>query len=273
MINIGIGIPFGRRRAGGGLSQEALTWKANIEANGGTISLDVLALVDEFVISPSVASGDWVEHDRLNLWCGLNGFQIAARTCMIRGTLITPVSSPIFDNDGYKSAGAGSYLNLNYNPSTQAVKMQRNSSLQYVIIRNPTYTGTKRHIGGANFTGTNPRIDHLRQGDFFVFQSDTSASSNSNISTSGNVFLAGRRSAASGENSKEVIINSNVQGFNVASTILPNISLFELSANYDGTPSSDVDTDYHRCSGNGSSLINHANMRTRFNNLFAEMGL
>jgi hypothetical protein len=272
-LGIGIGIPFTRRSGGGGLSPEALAWKARIIANGGTIPDATLAIIDEELIKPSLAGGIWAELDRLNIYCGLVGYEIAARTNLIKSAhYVTPVSSPTFDNNGYKSSGT-SYLDLNYNPSTEGVKFEQNSNLQFCIVLDPVYIGSKRHIGGANFSGTNPRIDHLRQGDFFTFQSDSTASINTNIVTSGNVFLGGRRTAASGAGCKDVIINSNVQSYDITSTILPNISLFELSVNYDGTPSSDVDTNYHRCSGHGSSAVDYATLRTLLNNTITALGV
>jgi hypothetical protein len=271
---IGIGTIF-NKFAGSSFSPEALVWQANIIANGGTIPAATLAIIDENLITPAVAAGIWAELDRFHWYCGLDGYQIAARTNMIKSAhYATPVSSPVFDNNGYKSAGAGSYINLNYIPSTEAVKLQRNSSLQFHVAKDPAFSSTMRAIGGATFTGFTSRFDHIREaGQFTVFQSDTAGSSNTNTSTSGNIFLAGRRSAASGANSKESIIETNVQGFNVASAQLPNVSLYELTANYDGTPSSDVDTRYHRCSGHGSSAVDYAALRVLINNTITSLGV
>ena len=129
----GYGLPFVK---GSKNSVEALAWKARIEANGGTISQALLDIFDTNLITPLVANGTWAELDRLNIYCGLVGFEIAARTNLIKTAhYVTPVSSPTFDQFGYKTSGT-SYLNLNYNPSTQGVKLVQNLSL--IHISEPT---------------------------------------------------------------------------------------------------------------------------------------
>jgi hypothetical protein len=260
----------------GGLSQYAIDWETWIIANGGNILPATLKIIDDNFFKPAAANGNILDQlDRLNIYAGLNGYEIAARTNMIKNAhFVTPVSSPVFDNNGYKSAGAGSYLDLNYTPSTEAVKLQRNSSIEGYVVKNPGFSGTKRAIGGATFTGFTSRFDHIREtGQLTVFQSDTTGSSNTNTVTSGNIFVAGRRTAASGANCKEAIIETNVQGFNVASAQLTDVSLYELTANYDGTDSSDVDTEYHLASFNGSSAFDYAVCRTLLLNTFTALGV
>ena len=132
-MSIGIKISVDRTRYGG-LSSQAQTWKASIVANGGSITDAELAAIDDNFFKPAVANGSILNQlDRLNIYAGLSN-SIAQRTCIIRGSLITPVSSPTFDINGVKSSGT-SYLNLNYNPSVNAVKLTLNSASHGYFVK------------------------------------------------------------------------------------------------------------------------------------------
>ena len=139
--------PFGFLGGSYTPSTEALAWKTRIESNGGIIPTPTLQIFDRELITPAVAAGIWSELDRLNVYCGLNGFEIAARTNLIKNAhYVTPVSSPIFNNNGYASGGTG-YLNLNYNFATQAVKFTRDSAIFGYCAFNPTFSGSPRPMG------------------------------------------------------------------------------------------------------------------------------
>ncbi len=99
---IAIGLPFVKA---GGFSIQALAWRTSIETNGGSITDAELAAIDNSFFKPAVANGSILNNlDRLNIYAGLSN-SIAQRTCIIRGSLITPVSSPTFDINGVKSSG------------------------------------------------------------------------------------------------------------------------------------------------------------------------
>jgi hypothetical protein len=270
MIGIGIGLPFIKA---GGNSAEALAWKARIEANGGTISQALLDIFDTNFFIPAKANGNILtELDRLNIYCGLVGFEIAARTNLIKSDhYVTPVSSPTFDVNGYRSSGT-SYLNLNYNPSTQAVKFSRDSAFFFTIIKNPNFSTTFRVMGGFNAAGTtgneiqrqaNPRIQ--------VRTNSTLLTSNVNVSTIGNNFLAGLRTIST---QQESIFNSNIQSGLATSDALANCGTFELTSCLGAsTPLGNYDTSPHMASGHGSAATDGAALRTILNNLFTALGV
>ncbi len=254
----------------GGLSPEALAWEANIIANGGTIPADTLAIIDENLITPAVAAGIWAELDRLHWWCGLNGYPIAARTNMIKAAhYATFVSSPVFDNNGVKSAGAGSYIDLNYNLSTQSVKLTQNSNCSGIITLNPAFSVTLRSDGANNGSGSRYEMQKST-GLLGVFASASSSTNNTNIVTSGKVLIASQR-----ENSTEqkAIINTSVVTGTVSSVALPNLNKFELSLNFGGASLGPEDTEYHMTSFDGSSNFNLQTLDTYMKNTITALGL
>jgi len=266
---IAIGVPFFRAYAG--FSQEALDWQARIIANGGTISDATLAIFDNNFFKPAKANGNILsELDRLNIYCGLNGFEIAARTNLIKSAhYVTPVSSPTFDNNGYKSSGT-SYLNLNYTPSTQAVKFTLNSNSTFVVVAAPTFAATRRMIGSsANLK----RNDLVRESvpRLVAFNNANAAIVNINTVSIGNVFLAARRQSAL---NADAIINTSIENTVAASFSVATDVDFELTSNGGGgTPDGNYDLNYHLASGRGSGDLDLTNLRTILNNLFTALGV
>ena len=265
-IGIGIGLQF--NKSAGGNSAEALAWKARIEANGGTISQALLDIFDTNFFIPAKANGNILtELDRLNIYCGLVGFEIAARTNLIKSDhYVTPVSSPTFDNNGYKSSGT-SYLDLNYNLSIQSVKLTSTSSCQFIIVKTPAFASVVRRMGGGSASSAEMLIG---VGFLNAYNTNPSGLVNPNITSIGNVFLAGKRDGINIESQ----INSNVISSTSVSAGLPNVKMFELTnANALNNPSGNYDADYHLCSGHGSYNLDTAALRTILNNLFTALGV
>jgi hypothetical protein len=259
----------------GGLSAAALLWKTNIIANGGTIPDATLQIFDTNFFIPATANGNILnELDRLNIYCGLNGFEIAARTNIISSSFfVSPVSSPTFDNNGYKSSGT-SYLNLNYNPNTQGVKLTQNSITQFIAFKNPVLTGATRRSMGLLTGGGTIRLElYINDGgNRSAFNSQAAVLSTSTGGT-GYVHFLGRRTAASGANCSEIIINgTSTFGSNISVT-LPNGNILELTSSNAGTPIGDYDTNYHLASGHGSKNLDNTALRTILNNLFTALGV
>jgi hypothetical protein len=266
---IAIGVPFFK---GGGFSQEALDWQARIIANGGTIPDATLAIFDNNFFKPAKANGNILsELDRLNIYCGLNGFEIAARTNIIKSAhFVTPVSSPTFDNNGYKSSGT-SYLNLNFNPRIQGVKYITNSSTHFAVVKNPPFSATIRMIGAAEGGSINQSVlVRLNTPRLDAFTNANSATQNINTFSSGNILLAGTRSILANQNA---IIETNTSNSIVVSTNVPNLDIYELAINFNGAPLGGYDTSSHLCSGHGSSNLDLAALRTILNNLFTVLGI
>jgi len=268
-LGLGLGLTMGGNILGVGLSAEALAWEARIVANGGTILPATLQIFDTHFFRPAIANGNILtELDRLNIYCGLNGFEIAARTNIIKSAhFVTPVSSPTFDNDGYKSAGTG-YLDLNYNPNTQGVKFTLNSAIILYGVKNPTFTTQYRAIGSNN--GANVRSDLQRDGvGTSGFLNSTVTLANATKPT-GNVFSAIQRTGAS---ALKNITNTTETTGSVASISIPNFNMFELCLNFAGSPLAPFDVISHTYSACGSSAFDYVNFRVIINNLLTALGV
>jgi hypothetical protein len=267
-----IAIGFSRRNGGGSsLSQEAQNWKDRIIANGGNIDSTILVTFDDYFFKPAKANGSILsELDRLNIYCGLNGYEIAARTNLIKSAhYVTPVSSPTFDNNGYKSSGT-SYLNLNYTPSTEAVKFTLDSNSTFCVVKEPSFSGTSRMIGSsANLK----RNDLVRENVPWLstFNNSNAFFLNTNTVAIGNVFLAARRQNAL--NADAIINTSIVNSLGAPFSIATDVD-FELTANGGGgTPDGNYDLNYHLSSGRGSGNVDLLSLRTILNNLFTQLGV
>jgi hypothetical protein len=269
--SIAIGVPFFRSFAG--FSQEALDWQARIIANGGTIPDATLAIFDNNFFKPAKANGNILtEADRINVYFGLLGYPIAARTNLIKSAhFVSPVSSPVFDINGYKSGGT-SYLNLNYNPSTQGVKYTQNSAIMFYGVKEPAFATTIRAMGARDGTRFAEMYRLAGPGRSYVQLNDNGIGgpSNTNTSSTGYVFLGARRpNSANLEN----IINTNVATIAKDSNGLPNTDLFELGISISGSVSSTLDDKYHGYSGNGSANFDYAGFQTIMNNLKTALGV
>jgi hypothetical protein len=253
----------------GGLSSAALLWKANIIANGGTIPDATLQIFDTNFFIPATANGNILNQlDRLNIYCGLNGYEIAARTNIIKAAhYVTPVSSPTFDNNGYKSSGT-SYLNLNYNANTQGVKYLLNSASIGYFVKNPTYTTQYRSIGSSD--GISLRADGQRDnvGDNFFLNSNIGVINT--LKPSGKVFSSAYRT-----NNQDINVLTNTTNVTsaAASVNIPNYIAYELCLNFGGTALSPFDTISHMASFHGSGNLDLPNLRIILNNLFTALGI
>lgn len=101
-------------------------FKATVISRGGSLTTNELKSLTTFETS---LGSDITEFDRL--WIHGLSNSVAARTSFVNpsSTAITAVNSPTFTaNVGYNGNGTTSYLNLNFIPSTQAVKFSQNSA-------------------------------------------------------------------------------------------------------------------------------------------------
>jgi hypothetical protein len=269
--SIAIGVPFFRAYAG--FSQEALDWQARIIANGGTVPDATLAIFDNNFFKPAKANGNILtELDRLNIYCGLNGFEIASRTNIIKSAhFVTPVSSPTFDNNGYKSSGT-SYLNLNYIQSTQAVKLTQNSAAIGCVVKTPSFATLTRMMGAVGSTGRGLSIGRLTTPAMFLVSNTNMVNiDNTNIVTIGNVFFEGIRT--NNLQANPIINGVGALQLQTSSAILADVSTFELTSNNNGVPFTGYDTFSHLASWHGSGSLDNTALRTILNNLFTALGV
>ena len=102
-----------------------------------------------------IIDGNWQLLDRM--WIMAADNQQNARVSIINptSTQITEVNSPTWTKDqGYTGNGTSSYLNTNWNPSTQGVQYTLNSASVGLYTRNAPATGAGTAICG-NGVGSN----------------------------------------------------------------------------------------------------------------------
>lgn len=264
---IAIGLPFVHSS---GLSSQAQAWKASIVANGGSIPDATLIKIDTNLITPLVVSGDWVKLSRLNIYAGLSGYQIAANTNLINSSyLVTAVGSPTFDNNGYKVAATGKYLNLNYNPSTDNSVGQNNFSMGY-CVNNPSFDGRKDALGiNDNTNGTAIRefagsVGGWMNGTFVNFGSQTTKS--------GRTLIGLNRTGSA--NFKIHINTTQTTITNASNSSNPlNLTMYELVNNENGSPTTFFDSNYHSCSWCGQGGLDTQFLWICLQNTFTALGV
>jgi hypothetical protein len=104
---------------------DVLSWRTAVVANGGSVSLARLIIVDQFVFSEKEA-GNWpLTDDYLGLW-GENTIQ--ALTSLKQRRLASAINSPAFTADRhYAFDGSTSYIDTGFVPATHAVAMSTDS--------------------------------------------------------------------------------------------------------------------------------------------------
>jgi hypothetical protein len=260
-------------------SSDTLAYQSNIVANGGTINLATLDVLDTYFFRPAATNGNILNQlDRLNIYAGLGSFQIAARTNLIKSShYVTPVNSPTFDANGYKSNGSTSYLNLNYNPSTQGVAFTQDSNIAGVVFKNINTTSTFTAMGSINTGGNTAHTVEFRSGDSSLrsYNNSTTGTFPPPMSltplASGILFTSTRRTSAT---AAEVLANATSAPFTLSSNGNVNVNQFELAFNNSGVAASSYDTNnYHICSYHGSSSLDYTNFRTYILNVLTALNV
>lgn len=269
MIGIGIGIGKSKVIDTGGLNPATLDWESWVIANGGSIDPAVLQIFNDEFFQPADDNGNILtELDRLNIYAG-TGNQIASRTNVIKNAhYVTPVSSPTFNNDGYKSSGT-SYLNLNYNILTQGIKFTRNNACYGYFVKNPQHAAAFRPMG--SFGGGGCRNDCERDTDGGVGSINTSgAVRNTNEFTSGIINWHFERSDAT-----NITVEANATSVTgaAASAALVSEDVYELCLNLSGSPFGPFDTESHCASYHGSADLDIVALRSILQNLFTALGV
>jgi len=247
---------------GGGYipSAAAETWRQDIIANGGTISDAVLQVFDEEFFIPAVSNGSILtEADRIHFWI-TNSNSIASRTSVEGNNYFASFVNPVvFDNSGSKSDGVSAYINLNYNPSADGVKVtQDDVSLGY-IVTTPPFAATVRAIGCISNASTQRLEVYELAGQSFVFLNCTNLTANTNDTSIGDVLMAAKRNSGTDETA---IINASEVTAADPSVGIPNNPAFELTSNDNGLPFTDYDTSYHVASWHGSGNFDYTTFAT-----------
>ena len=119
---------------------DVLAWRDAVLANGGSVSLARLIVVDQFVFSEKTA-GLWaLTDDYLGFWAE-NAVQ--ALTSLKQRRLATAVNSPSFTADrDYTFNGTTSYADTGFVPGTHAMVMSTNSAHAEVYERTNVNSAT-----------------------------------------------------------------------------------------------------------------------------------
>ena len=124
-------------------SASATAYFNQVTSNGGSLTNAEKTYINTFI---TALGTDFAEFDRL--WIHGLSNSVAARTSLANptSTMITAVNTPTFTaNQGYTGNGTTSYLDTNYNPSTNGVKYTRNNNLNGFYGLNAT-TGSNQLV-------------------------------------------------------------------------------------------------------------------------------
>jgi hypothetical protein len=148
---------FSRARGGADRAFDAnvLSWRDAVVANGGSVSLARLIVVDQFVFSEK-ASGNWtLTDDYLGLWAE-NAPQ--ALTSLKQRRLASAVNSPVFTADRqYAFDGSTSYIDTGFVPSTHALSMTADS-LHAEVYERSNLSGSTTSMGTNSGSARQIRI-------------------------------------------------------------------------------------------------------------------
>lgn len=187
-------------------------------------------LIDLF-ITGSISDGNWSLIDAM--WFPAAETQQAGQLNWITPAsyTLTEVSSPTWTADqGYTFNGTSSYINTNFNTSTNGVNFVLNSAIIGVYER-LNINEAKAQIGNAN-SGTSINIITARNGGNFLGKIHCNVNLAAATSDSSGLFLA-RRTAS---NAQDISINGvqKVSG-STASVSVPNNNIYFGCYNNNGT--------------------------------------
>lgn len=132
------------------IDPDALSWQADVIANGGTVSYERLLIVDQFTYSEKI-SGAWASTDDYWLLWGENAIQ--ARTSLKQRRLAVAFFSPVFvANRGYTFNGTANYLATGFIPNAHAVAMSANNA-RIAVYERANVAGTGVSAGAQSSTG------------------------------------------------------------------------------------------------------------------------
>jgi hypothetical protein len=253
------------------ISIEAQSWNTRA---GSPLNATQLALFDTYFFKPMISNGLFSKFDRLNIYAlnGLGNSTLAlTNTIKSAHTATLSPTAPTFGIYGYAGTTNSTYLNLNYNPNTQKDKLSLDSITQFAVIRNPSFAASVRFMSARDSN----RLALNRDVNQFTVYSTNGGSTaiNGNTTVSGNVFLAGVRSAS---NASVAYINKNAGTVSSgASTALPNVNVFELVENQNNGAVGPFDPSSHLASGHGQALTQSEinTLQDILNGLWIALGL
>jgi hypothetical protein len=244
---VGVQFKDGAIRMVSGQDAATTAWVAAVVAAGGTVSSARKVLINNLIVGLK-ADGVWTKLDRLWILAAEN--EASALTDLVGDTLATAVSSPTFTADqGYAGDGVTSYIDTNFNPSTQGVNYLLDSASAFAWDLTSRAADQKQIFGsanGANRIGIYPRFT----GDVCYCRINDDAGSLSNASSQG-FFLGNRSSSTARQLYKD---GSSVGTYgSEASTGISNLNFYICGINNNGLPET-LSTDTIGVVGLGGSL-------------------
>jgi hypothetical protein len=235
-----------------------------VTANGGSLTTNEKTYINTFI---TALGTDFAEFDRL--WIHGLANSIAARTSLANptSTMITAVNSPTFTaSQGYNGNGTNSYLNTNYNPTTNGVKYTLDSASIYVYSRT-NLNAFKIDIGHTNSTSY-ACLDLRDAGSFYRSINEIGFVSPVVVANSLGLFSGvrvGTLDVRSYKNGVSLLNNTT------ASSTLINNNMYVLALNNNG-PTSFYSPRQLSLSAIGSGVVNQSTFYTAVQALGTSIG-
>src|SRR5262245_979964 len=209
------------------LDADAQSWVNQVVNNGGTVSTPRSVIISD-LISGLKTDGVWSKLDRLWIFAAEN--QPSALTDVVARDLATSVNSTAFSaDDGYTGSGA-SYIDTNYNPTSDAINYTQNAaSFGFWQI-----TSTSGNCAmGLGDSGTVNTCQFFHSGgDTFVVTINNADASSLSVADAF-VFWDASRTAS---NAREVYNNgTSINSDSGTSSFLPNLNYFVIARNNNGS--------------------------------------
>ena len=216
-----------------GFDADVLLWKVAVEANGGSVSLARLIIVDQFVFSEK-ASGTWALTD--DYWGFWAENAIQALTSLKQLRLATAVNAPTFTADrGYVFDGTTNYLDTGFIPSTHAVAMtgtdMRAGAYERANLNTSTYA-----LGTLDNANQNLRIIPRDTSDRMSANINSASVILASSITDSRGFIAASRTAAAVFEAWLNGVSTGTGTPGTTGTALPTRSIFIGANNNAGTP-------------------------------------
>ena len=242
----------------------AQTYFDQVVTNGGSLTNNEKTYINTFI---GALGTDFAEFDRL--WIHGLSNSVAARTSLANptSTMITAVNSPTFTaSQGYNGNGTNSYLNTNYNPTTNGVKYTLDSASLYVYSRT-NLNAFKIDIGHCNATSYST-LDIRDAGSFYRSINQVGFISAVGVANSLGLFSGVRVGTLDVRSYKN---GTSISTDTTASSTLINNNIYVLALNNNG-PTSFYSPRQLSLSAIGSGVVNQANFYTAVQALGTSIG-
>lgn len=187
------------------------------------------------LIAGLAADGLTAKLDRL--WVFAQATEALALVDIIVGATATTINSPTFTaNRGYAGDGATSYIDSNYNPSTNGVSFLLNSASLHVW-NNTSRASNVSYIMGCH-DGSQSAYMSLFDSNLLFSSMNNAGGSRWDNTLSDGFFTSTRVNSGSASTDQQAYRNGAALTFSVgnASTVVPSLNIFICAGNFSGAP-------------------------------------